>query len=57
LTWYYRTGEDGWWQKLIQFLPASTLEKLDEVKGRYEADLEVVKKVLVSPWPQFKGPD
>jgi hypothetical protein len=48
LTWYYKQGEEGWWQKILAFLPVSARKKLDEVKGRYEGDLAVLKIVLVS---------
>lgn len=49
LTWCYKQGHEGWWQKLVGHLPISTRRKLEEVKGRYEVDLEVLKRVLVRP--------
>lgn len=49
LTWHYKQGEEGWWQKLIGLMPASTRKMLDGVKERYEVDLGVLKGVLVCP--------
>jgi hypothetical protein len=47
LTWYYKEGEDGWWQKVLRLMPTSTLRMLDKVKERYEEDLKVLITVLV----------
>ena len=49
LTWFYKEGEDGWWQKLLQLIPASTLTMLEGVKERYEEDLKILRTVLVCP--------
>ena len=34
---------------MVGHLPISARRKLEEVKGRYEVDLEVLKRVLVRP--------
>ena len=47
LTWYYKEGENGWWQKVLRLMPASTLRMLEKVKERYEEDLKVLVTVLV----------
>jgi hypothetical protein len=47
LTWYYKEGENGWWQKILHLMPVSTLRMLDRVKERYEEDLKVLTTVLV----------
>jgi hypothetical protein len=50
LTWYYKIGEEGWWQKLHGLMPASTRRMLEKVKERYEEDLGVLRGVLVCPF-------
>lgn len=48
LTWYYKDEYEGWWPRLPNFMPISAKRKLEDVKSRYEEDVEVLKAVLVS---------
>lgn len=50
LTWFYgvEDKEGVKRRKILECLPESTRQKLDDVKGRYEADRDVLKGVLVS---------
>lgn len=48
LTWYYRPGYDGWWQRVLGILPVPARSKLEDVQRRYEEDAEVLRDTLVS---------